>query len=64
MKLRTMINLEFEVFGQAEVLDATRNQVDIGLGFHAEFTLNEALEFMSAKDKMLSKQVLKRQHPL
>lgn len=56
-KLRTMINLGSEVYGQAEVLDATRIFVDIGLGFHAEFTLDEALGFISTKDKMLSKQV-------
>ncbi|KAG0504238.1 hypothetical protein KC19_N003900, partial [Ceratodon purpureus] len=42
-KLRTMINLGSEVYGQAEVPDATRIFVDIGLGFHAEFTLDEAL---------------------
>jgi prefoldin alpha subunit len=56
-KLRTMINLGSEVYGQAEVPDATKIFVDIGLGFHAEFTLDEALEFISAKDKLLSKQV-------
>jgi prefoldin subunit 5 len=39
------------------VPNATKIFVDIGLGFHAEFTLDEALEFISAKDKLLSKQV-------
>ena len=57
-KLRTMINLGSEVYGHAEVPDATRIFVDIGLGFHAEFTLDEALGFISAKEKMLSKQVV------
>lgn len=56
-KMRTMINLGSEVYAQAEVPDATRLFVDIGLGFHAEFTLDEALEFISAKDKVLSNQV-------
>jgi len=56
-KLRTMINLGSEVYGQAEVPDATRIFVDIGLGFHAEFTWDEALGFISAKEVMLRKQV-------
>ncbi|XP_024359907.1 uncharacterized protein [Physcomitrium patens] len=56
-KLRTMINLGSELYGQAEVPDATRIFVNIGLGFHAEFTLDEALGFIVEKDKMLSKQV-------
>ena len=56
-RLRTMINLGNEVYGQAEVPDASRIFVDIGLGFHAEFTLDEAMGFIAKKDKALAKQV-------
>jgi len=56
-KLRTMINLGSEVYGQAEVPDATRIFVDIGLGFHAEFTWDEALGFISGEEALLHEQV-------
>lgn len=58
-KLRTMINMGSEVYGQAEVPDSTHIFVDIGLGFHAEFTWDEALQFITAKDEVLSKQIEK-----
>ncbi len=56
-KLRTMINLGSEVYAQAEVPDLSRIFVDIGLGFHAEFTWQEALNFIVSKEEMLTKQI-------
>ncbi len=52
-----MINLGSEVYAQAEVPDSSRIFVDIGLGFHAEFTWQEALNFIISKEEMLAKQI-------
>jgi hypothetical protein len=35
--------------------DATRIYVNVGLGFHVEFTLDEALKFIEVKEKYLNK---------
>ncbi|XVE85803.1 hypothetical protein DITRI_Ditri17bG0120700 [Diplodiscus trichospermus] len=43
--LQTPVNLGSEVFMQAEVPKTQRIFVDIGLGFHVEFTWSEALKF-------------------
>lgn len=56
-KLNTMVNLGSEVYAQAEVPDTSRIYVDIGLGFHVEFTWSEALQFISVKEEMLTRQV-------
>eukprot|EP00262_Sarcandra_glabra_P003374 TRINITY_DN14050_c0_g2_i1.p1 TRINITY_DN14050_c0_g2~~TRINITY_DN14050_c0_g2_i1.p1 ORF type:complete len:142 (-),score=26.46 TRINITY_DN14050_c0_g2_i1:602-1027(-) len=55
--LRTMVNLGSEVYMQADVPDTRRIFVDIGLGFHVEFTWSEALEFISVKEARLARQV-------
>ncbi|KAJ7550897.1 hypothetical protein O6H91_07G123500 [Diphasiastrum complanatum] len=51
-----MVNLGSEVYCQAEVPDTSHIYVDIGLGFHVEFTWSEALQFISVKEKMLTRQ--------
>ncbi|XP_026436467.1 protein UXT homolog isoform X2 [Papaver somniferum] len=53
--LRTLVNLDSEVYTQADVLDTRHIFVDVGLGFHVEFTWPEALEFISLKEARLAK---------
>mmetsp|Transcript_38065 Transcript_38065/g.72971 ORF Transcript_38065/g.72971 Transcript_38065/m.72971 type:complete len:172 (+) Transcript_38065:356-871(+) len=52
-QLRTLVNLGADFFCQAEVADTQRLFVDIGLGFHVEFTRSEAANFAEAKIKTL-----------
>ncbi|OMP06081.1 Prefoldin subunit [Corchorus capsularis] len=55
--LRTMVNLGSEVYMQAEVPDTQRIFVDIGLGFHVEFTWSEALKFISLREEKLEREI-------
>ncbi|KMT07507.1 hypothetical protein BVRB_6g151240 [Beta vulgaris subsp. vulgaris] len=55
--LKTLVNLGSEVYMQAEVPDTRHICVDVGLGFHVEFTWSEALLFISAREERLTKQV-------
>ncbi|GLT27611.1 hypothetical protein SLA2020_025960 [Shorea laevis] len=55
--LRTLVNLGSEVYMQAEVPDTQCIFVDIGLGFHVEFTWSEALNFISLREEKLARQV-------
>ncbi|KAI3962191.1 hypothetical protein MKX01_030741 [Papaver californicum] len=55
--LRTLVNLGSEVYMQADVPDTRHIFVDVGLGFHVEFTWSEALEFISVKEARLAKQI-------
>ncbi|WRX16168.1 Prefoldin alpha-like - like 2 [Theobroma cacao] len=56
--LRTLVNLGSEVYMQAEVPDTQRIFVDIGLGFHVEFTWSEALKFISLREEKLERDVI------
>ncbi|KAL9241274.1 hypothetical protein vseg_015404 [Gypsophila vaccaria] len=58
--LKTLINLGSEVYAQAEVPDTRHIFVDVGFGFHVEFTWSEALRFISAKEEWLAKQIEER----
>ncbi|KAI0493224.1 hypothetical protein KFK09_027500 [Dendrobium nobile] len=60
--LRTMVNLGSEVFMQADVPDTRHIFVDIGMGFHVEFTWSEALEFISVRESRLAKQIEEYTH--
>ncbi|XP_059447789.1 uncharacterized protein LOC132179156 isoform X2 [Corylus avellana] len=53
--LRTLVNLGSEVYMQADVPDTQRIFVDVGLGFHVEFTWPEALNFISLKEEKLTR---------
>ncbi|KAJ4815303.1 Protein UXT-like protein [Rhynchospora pubera] len=53
--LRSMVNLGSEVYMQAEVPDTRHIFVDIGLGFHVEFTWSEAMQFISVKEARLAR---------
>ncbi|MCD7456806.1 hypothetical protein HAX54_033289 [Datura stramonium] len=55
--LRTLVNLGAEVYTQADVPDTTRIFVDVGLGFHVEFTWSEALNYISAREEKLARQI-------
>ncbi|XP_048427495.1 protein UXT homolog [Pyrus x bretschneideri] len=55
--LRTLVNLGSEVYMQADVPDTQRIFVDIGLGFHVEFTWSEALNYISQREEKLARQV-------
>ncbi|XP_059655787.1 uncharacterized protein LOC132302830 isoform X2 [Cornus florida] len=54
--LRTMVNLGSEVYMQAEVPDTRHIFVDIGLGFHVEFTWSEALNYITAREERFWKE--------
>ncbi|KAF7123851.1 hypothetical protein RHSIM_Rhsim12G0077900 [Rhododendron simsii] len=53
--LRTLVNLGSEVYMQADVPDTRRIFVDIGLGFHVEFTWSEALNYIAAREEKLAR---------
>jgi len=55
--MRSMVNLGSEVYMQAEVPDTRHIFVDIGLGFHVEFTWQEALQFISVREARLARYV-------
>ncbi|PPR99197.1 hypothetical protein GOBAR_AA21468 [Gossypium barbadense] len=56
--LRTLVNLGSEVYMQAEVPDTQHIFVDVGLGFHVEFTWSEALKFISLRKEKLERSYL------
>ncbi|EHA8590254.1 protein UXT [Cocos nucifera] len=60
--LRTMVNLGSEVYMQADVPDTRHIFVDIGLGFHVEFTWSEALDFISVREARLARQIDEHTH--
>ncbi|XP_057509728.1 uncharacterized protein LOC130792251 [Actinidia eriantha] len=55
--LRTLVNLGSEVYMQADVPDTQRIFVDVGLGFHVEFTWSEALNYTTAREEKLARQI-------
>ncbi|KAL6656896.1 hypothetical protein ACP70R_004676 [Stipagrostis hirtigluma subsp. patula] len=55
--MRSMVNLGSEVYMQAEVPDTRHIFVDVGLGFHVEFTWQEALQFISVREARLASQI-------
>ncbi|BBG94276.1 Prefoldin chaperone subunit family protein [Prunus dulcis] len=55
--LRTLVNLGSEVYMQADVPDTRRIFVDIGLGFHVEFTWSEALNYISQREEKIARQI-------
>ncbi|KAL2498409.1 Uncharacterized protein Adt_23959 [Abeliophyllum distichum] len=55
--LRTLVNLGSEVYMQADVPDTRHIFVDVGLGFHVEFTWSEALKFIFAREEKLARQI-------
>ncbi|KAG6575525.1 Protein UXT-like protein, partial [Cucurbita argyrosperma subsp. sororia] len=60
--LTTLVNLGSEVYVQGNVADTRRIFVDVGLGFHVEFTWSEALKFISLKEERLARQIEEYTH--
>eukprot|EP01112_Ceratiomyxa_fruticulosa_P013275 TRINITY_DN3724_c0_g1_i1.p1 TRINITY_DN3724_c0_g1~~TRINITY_DN3724_c0_g1_i1.p1 ORF type:complete len:152 (-),score=32.56 TRINITY_DN3724_c0_g1_i1:181-636(-) len=54
-KMKSMINLGSEFYVQAKVEDTSKVFVNVGLGFHVEFTIDEALSFIDVKVDSLEK---------
>ena len=50
--VRSLVNIGSEVFVQARAEDRNHIFINVGLGFHVEFTLDEAITYI---DKRLSK---------
>ncbi|KAK1398791.1 putative transcriptional regulator UXT [Heracleum sosnowskyi] len=55
--LRTLVDLGSEVYVQADVPDTRHIFVDVGLGFHVEFTWSEALNYISVREEKLARQI-------
>ncbi|CAN6881625.1 unnamed protein product, partial [Brassica oleracea] len=55
--LRTVVNLGSEVYMQAEVPDTRHIFMDVGLGFHVEFTRQDALEYIPQREERVEKQL-------
>ncbi|KAF9623486.1 hypothetical protein IFM89_003102 [Coptis chinensis] len=52
--LRSLVNLGSEVYLEADVPDTRHIFVDVGLGFHVEFTWSEAINFILVKEASLN----------
>ena len=48
--LKTMVNLGSDFYVQAKVPDTSKIYVSIGLGFHAELTLDETVTFCTQRE--------------
>lgn len=53
-EIKTMIDLGSHFYVKAKVFDTSRIYVHVGLGFHVEFTLDEALKFIDVKEKHIN----------
>jgi prefoldin alpha subunit len=59
-EMRTLVDLGAQVYCQADVPDTSRVFVSVGLGFHAEMTLEEAEAFAERKMEKLRQDVAKK----
>ncbi|KAI9085430.1 hypothetical protein K1719_032591 [Acacia pycnantha] len=55
--LKTLVNIGSEAYLQAEVPDTQHIFVDIGLGFHVEFTWSEALNYITLREERIKRQL-------
>ncbi|XP_020218403.1 protein UXT homolog isoform X1 [Cajanus cajan] len=55
--LRTLVNLGSEVYLQAEVENTQHIFVDVGFGFHVEFTWSEALNYIEKREEKIARQI-------
>lgn len=55
--LKTMVNLGSDFYVQAHVPDTSYIYVSVGLGFHAQLTLDEALTFCTQREAQLNEAV-------
>lgn len=56
-KLKLLVDLGSKFYMKAKVDDTTYIYVNIGLGFHVQFTHDEALAFIAVKEKQLSERI-------
>ncbi|KAG0056440.1 hypothetical protein BGZ83_004947 [Gryganskiella cystojenkinii] len=54
-EMKTQVDLGSNFYVQAKILDTKHIYVNIGFGFHAELTLDEALTFITKKETHLQK---------
>ncbi|KAL5179126.1 Protein UXT [Glycine soja] len=55
--LRTLVNIGSEAYLQAEVPDTQHIFVDVGFGFHVEFTWSEALNYIDKREEKIARQI-------
>jgi len=55
-EIKTLINLGSEFYVHAVVPKISTIFVNVGLGFHIEFTHDEALQFINRKEQQLNEQ--------
>ena len=55
--LKTMVNVGRDFYVQAHVPDTSSLYVDVGLGFHAQMTLDEAGAFAASREAALNEKV-------
>ncbi|CAO3596398.1 unnamed protein product [Absidia cylindrospora] len=58
-ELKTMVNLGSQFYVQAHIPDTTYIYVNVGFGFHVQFTLDEAKVFIDKKEQRLQSSVKK-----
>ncbi|KAG0240250.1 hypothetical protein BGW41_007089 [Actinomortierella wolfii] len=54
-EMKTQVDIGSNFYMQAKVPDTKYIYVNVGFGFHAQLTLDEALEFINKKEKHLHK---------
>ncbi|KAI9301867.1 protein UXT [Cunninghamella echinulata] len=54
-ELKTMVDLGSQFYAQALIPDTTYIYVNVGFGFHVQFTLNEAIAFIDKKEQRLQR---------
>ncbi|KAI8333616.1 Prefoldin subunit-domain-containing protein, partial [Chlamydoabsidia padenii] len=52
-ELKTMVDLGSQFYAQAHIPDTSYIYVNVGFGFHVQFTLDEATSFIDKKEKRL-----------
>ncbi|KAK8818590.1 hypothetical protein WA538_003903, partial [Blastocystis sp. DL] len=57
-ELKSLVNIGSEVYMQAHCPEKKYIYVNVGLGFHVQFTLDEALAFIEKKTKKLQADVV------
>ncbi|XP_047155129.1 protein UXT homolog [Vigna umbellata] len=55
--IRTLVNLGSEYTCSRSVPDTQRIFVDIGFGFHVEFTWSEALNYIEKREEKIARQI-------
>ncbi|CAG8569752.1 9338_t:CDS:2 [Paraglomus occultum] len=54
-KMKTMVDLGSNFYVHAKIPDTSYIYVNVGFGFHVQFTLDEAIEFINKKEKLLER---------